>query len=106
MMDGDTAELSSHEIIRLTDIPSGTLCKLVRVDREYGRLPGAPDQSQKGQHGARRILRRLLDLGITTGCEFKVIQGGGHGPVLLQVRGTRVALGHGLAGKLLVRVVE
>lgn len=56
--------------------------------------------------GGRRTLRRLLDLGITKGCSFLVIQGSATGPVLVQVRGTRVALGQGLASKILVEILD
>ncbi len=61
-----------------------------------------------GHHmgGGIRILRRLLDLGITKGCSFLVIQGSSSGPVLVQVRGTRVALGQGIASKMFVQVVD
>jgi Fe2+ transport system protein FeoA len=50
-------------------------------------------------------MRRLLDLGLTRGCTFTVIQGSRHGPILVEVRGTRVALGHGLAKKISVEEV-
>ena len=121
MTNSDTAEISQGDnTVLLTEVPSGKTCKLVRVSRQgkgmfrRSKQHGKHDQSQEHQkqyrghrrRGNRRILRRLLDLGITTGCEFVVIQGGKGGPVLVQVRGTRIALGHRLAGKLLVRVVE
>jgi ferrous iron transport protein A len=44
---------------------------------------------------------RLYALGLTPGTEFKVIQNL-FGPILLSVRGSRISLGHGLAGRLLV----
>jgi Fe2+ transport system protein FeoA len=47
-----------------------------------------------------------LDLGLTKGCSFKVIQSLGRGPVLVEVRGTRIALGHGLASQVLVEILE
>ena len=57
------------------------------------------------QRSQREITRRLLDLGLTKGCTFKVVQGSRFGPVLVEVRGTRIALGHGLARKLIVEEV-
>jgi Fe2+ transport system protein FeoA len=51
------------------------------------------------------MMKRLLDLGLTKGCTFNVIQSLGHGPVLVEVRGTRIALGHGLANKVMVEVL-
>jgi Fe2+ transport system protein FeoA len=59
-----------------------------------------------GNPKRRRIMKRLLDLGLTKGCNFKVIQSRGRGPVLVEVRGTRIALGHGLASHVLVEVLE
>ncbi len=123
MTDGDTAEQNLTEnTMLLTVVSSGKTCRLVRVVRqEYARRGFGMHWQQfeenmegmhqgrhhrRGRHGSRRILRRLLDLGITTGCEFQVIHGGGSGPVLIQVRGTRVALGYGLASKLMVHVVD
>ena len=52
------------------------------------------------------MMKRLLDLGLTRGCVFKTIQSGSEGPVLIEVRGTRIALGHGLADRILVEEVE
>jgi len=46
----------------------------------------------------------LTELGLTPGVEFKVIQAQG-GPVLLAVRDARLALGHGMAQKILVEYV-
>lgn len=58
-------------------------------------------------HGrGRGIMKRLLDLGLTKGCTFKVIQGSTRGPILVEVRGTRIALGHELANRVIVEVLE
>lgn len=53
----------------------------------------------------REVTRRMLDLGLTKGCTFKVVQGSRFGPVLVEVRGTRIALGHGLASRLIVEEI-
>lgn len=115
--------------IPLTSVKSGTVCKLVGVSEEgwkrrvAHRIPGEhkhrgwgmrrqghhwfrPGFHHKHRPTGRGILRRLLDLGLTKGCTFKVVQGSRHGPVLVEVRGTRIALGHGLANKLVVEEVE
>ena len=60
-------------------------------DRQY-RIVGIT-----GGRGARR---RLLDLGLTIGVCIKIIVIRSYGPVLIEVRGTRLALGHGLASKV------
>lgn len=56
--------------------------------------------------GGRGITKRLLALGLTKGCTFKVVQGSSRGPVLVEVRGTRIALGHQLASRVIVQVLE
>ena len=48
------------------------------------------------------LKRRLADLGLTPGVEFKVISSGRPGQVVLDVRGSRLALGHGVSGKIMV----
>ncbi len=79
----------------LSEIPAGKECKLVDVvagDREHptggrkhrrrGHLFVHTDEESDWHFfhprrmAKRRIMRRLLDLGITTGCSFKVIHGG------------------------------
>jgi ferrous iron transport protein A len=48
------------------------------------------------------LQRRLADLGLTPGVEIKVISSGRPGQVVLNVRGSRLALGHGVSGKIMV----
>ncbi len=48
------------------------------------------------------LQRRLADMGLTPGVRVKVINSGGRGPVILDIRGSRLALGHGIAHKIMV----
>jgi ferrous iron transport protein A len=123
---GTQTETSTH--IPLTSVHSGSVCKLIGVSevrRGRGRVRGKHG-NPKGwfggrgkhhghfehkkkkwhEHGQRHIMKRLLDLGFTRGCTFKVIQGTSGGPVLVEIRGTRIALGHGLASQVIVEVLE
>ena len=50
------------------------------------------------------LQRRLADLGILPGTEIKIISSGRPGQVVLDVRGSRLALGFGVASKIIVRV--
>ena len=62
----------------------------VKTNKEY---------SIKSLHKlGRRLQKRLLDLGIT-GCVLKVILNN-NGPVLVEIRGTRIAIGRGMAKKI------
>ncbi len=53
--------------------------------------------------GGRLVTHRLASLGFTPGVELDMTQNYGHGPLIVTVRGTRVALGRGEAAKIMVR---
>jgi ferrous iron transport protein A len=53
--------------------------------------------------GGRGLLGRMASLGFTPGAEVTVLQNFGHGPLITQVRGARIALGRGEAGRVRVR---
>jgi Fe2+ transport system protein FeoA len=51
----------------------------------------------------RCVAHRLLELGLTPGAELRVVQDSG-GPMVVSVRGSRVALGRELAERLWVEL--
>ena len=50
------------------------------------------------------LTRRLADMGLIPGTKLTVINGQMSGPVILDVRGSRLVLGHGMAQKILVEL--
>ena len=50
----------------------------------------------------RGLIRRLSDMGLTPGVNFKVINSQRPGPVIIDVRGSRLVLGHGMVHKIFV----
>ena len=48
------------------------------------------------------LQRRLADMGLTPGVQVRIISSQRPGPVVLEVRGSRLALGHGIAHKIMV----
>lgn len=54
--------------------------------------------------GGKKMLHRLTALGLTPGVELSVVQNTG-GVLLLSVRGSRIALGRGMARKMMVSLV-
>ena len=48
----------------------------------------------------RTVSNRLVSLGFTPGVELEMAQNFGHGPLIVTLRGTRVALGRGEAAKI------
>jgi ferrous iron transport protein A len=70
---------------------------------------GSLEQFPVGSHGyvrelqcGQRLAGRLAALGLTLGAKIEVLQNPGNGPLLVLVRGTRLALGRGQAVKILV----
>ncbi|HPO02512.1 MAG TPA: FeoA domain-containing protein [Treponemataceae bacterium] len=54
----------------------------------------------EGGCGARE---HLLELGLVPGVPVRMLEKAGGGPLLLEVLGSRVILGRGIAGKVIVR---
>ena len=50
----------------------------------------------------RGLTRRLADMGLTPGVNIKIINSQMSGPVVIDLRGSRLVLGHGVAQKVLV----
>ena len=53
--------------------------------------------------GGRGLASRLAGMGISVGCQIEVLQNPAHGSLLVLVRDTRIALGRGVASKILVK---
>ena len=56
--------------------------------------------------GGRMATKRLADLGLILGTKIKVLRKAPWGPVEIEVRGSRLVLGRGLASKILVHPVK
>jgi len=56
--------------------------------------------------GGRGLQARLISMGLNPGSEVEVISNSGPGPFIVASRGTRIALGFGLARRVLVTPIE
>ena len=54
-------------------------------------------------NGGMGVMRKLTDMGLIPGEKIKVLHNTGHGQVTVHIKGSKVALGHGLAQKIVVR---
>jgi ferrous iron transport protein A len=54
-------------------------------------------------NAGRGLQRRLGDMGLTPGVQVRVMNSQYAGPVLIDLRGSRVGLGRGVAQKILVK---
>ena len=50
----------------------------------------------------RGLTRRLIAMGIAPGMKVRVLKSSGPGPILIEVGQTRIALGRGVAMKIIV----
>ncbi|MEM2440326.1 MAG: FeoA family protein [Candidatus Bathyarchaeia archaeon] len=81
--------------------------------RNYGELCALTDlaEGEKGvivkALGGLGLVRRLAEMGLTPGVEVKLLKKGSFGgPVEVEVRGVALALGRGVASKVLVKPVK
>lgn len=54
--------------------------------------------------GGQELRKRLADLGFTQGMSLRIVQKDANGPVILAVKDSRMALGHGMAQKVMVEL--
>ena len=55
-------------------------------------------------NGGRRATRRLHEMGFIPGETIEIIRSIGCGPVIVNVKGSRVAIGYGLAMKVMISI--
>lgn len=77
------------KMIRLSDVDVGSVYMIVSY-----------------QHFGRRLRKRICDLGLTPNCPINIIINSRSGPVLVEIRGTRIAIGRGTARKIEVAEIE
>jgi Fe2+ transport system protein FeoA len=58
-----------------------------------------------GIRGGLHLRRRLADLGLNIGMTFRVVHVNPSGPLILAVKDSRLALGRGMAHKVMVEIV-
>lgn len=66
-------------------------------------LPPGIDATVIGVKGGRGLVRRLSDLGFVKGTKVRIMVSSGSGPLLVEIKGSRIAIGRGVAMKIFVR---
>ena len=74
----------------------------VRTVVPFSELPFYMKVVVRRLAGGRAFAGRLAGMGVVVDSPLEVLQNVGHGPVLILVRDTRIALGRGEAAKILV----
>ena len=72
----------------LVEVPEGALARVVRLE------------------GGFQAVRKLQELGIREGSIIRVLRNPKIGPLLIEVDGSTIAIGKGLASKIAVEVVR
>ena len=88
-------------------------CSLVR-EKESKKLMTQLSHIKPGEEGEVAFIRagthacqRLLDMGFTKGVKIKVVNAAPfQGPIEVQVRGTSIALGRGLANQVYIEIMD
>jgi ferrous iron transport protein A len=65
------------------------------------QLPAGSHAEVRQLGGGKEFANRLASMGLSVGSRLQVLQNRGHGPLLVLVRDTRIALGRGEAMKIL-----
>jgi ferrous iron transport protein A len=83
------AARNESELCALTDLTEGEKSVMVKAVGGFG------------------LVRRLAEMGLTPGVEIKLLRKGSFGgPVEIEVRGVALALGRGVASRVLVKSVK
>jgi len=76
-------------------------------DGETGVLISIKVGSGRGRGKGWGFEKRLMDMGLTPGTKVTVVKSAPfHGPLEILVRGSRLALGRGMAERILVEIQE
>jgi len=54
----------------------------------------------------RGLTKRLAEMGLTPGVTLSIITNHMPGPILVDLRGSRLVLGHGITQKIMVKIEE
>jgi len=85
-----------------------------RTGRDYGlrgiggreiplaMLPSGFEGRISNIHGGEGLVRRLIEMGFQLGGRVRVVHSHNPGPVVVEVKDTRIALGRGVAMKIMV----
>jgi Fe2+ transport system protein FeoA len=73
-------------------------------DRRMTLNMAAPNQDLRvvAIEGGLRMKQRLADLGLNQGVTIRILNDSGHGALILAVKDSRLAIGRGMANKILV----
>ena len=76
-------------------------------DKEAGTVTSIKSGCGRGQGRGKEFGKRLMDMGLTPGTKVTVVKSAPfHGPLEVLVRGSRLALGRGMAERIFVELLK
>ena len=66
------------------------------------RVSSGSEVTLIGIEGGRAMRSKLYSMGLVPGVRLRILSGNGAGPVMVAVRDSRLAIGRGMAEKILV----
>lgn len=97
-------QLGADGILGLSGAPSARSHEILEGETSLAAIPANATAKVLHLYGGRDLVTRLAALGLTPGVEVRMIQNFGHGPLIVLVRGTRLALGRREAGRVHVQL--
>ena len=93
----------------LTSLNNGESGVISSTDPSLERIPMCKHKTRRHHWGKRSMtacfIKRLSDLGLTPGTKITVVKSAPfNGPLEVNVRGSRLAIGRGMASRILVDV--
>ncbi|MGM0379491.1 MAG: FeoA family protein [Bacillota bacterium] len=81
---------------RFSDISIEDGCLLSEVKNNTNVILDKLDSGKK-------LRRKLQEMGLTEGVEFRVINNCNNGPIVVNIRGSKLALGQGMSQQIIVK---
>ncbi len=78
-------EKTETKVIQLLHAPKNTPMEIVSLD------------------GGKHMHQKLTAMGLTHHAVVRVLRGGENGPMVVEIRGSRVGLGQGISSKIMVK---
>ena len=99
--------LASRIVVRMPGAPMPPASQRIPAGDKTGRSLYSLQVGQSGRvvelRGGHGFATRMAALGFTPGAEIHIVQNFGRGPIIVMVRGTRIALGKGEADQVRVK---
>ncbi|MHA1617449.1 MAG: FeoA family protein [Candidatus Njordarchaeales archaeon] len=78
----------------------------MRITRDLSSLPTGTRGRIVSINGGWGARQRLYEMGVYPGVEIVVVENRGVGPIIVESKGGKIAIGRGLARKILVEVLS